>query len=209
MSGSDSTPKAALRVGRGGFISGPATRRLDPVGAHLQLPRGTNLRWLAFVSIVVGVGRRFTGVVVGLVALFAVGVIDGSAAAPTKSSWARAANAICTKGNAEIRALPALSSAAVLISDLTKAEQIEVSEDAKFARLEAPSSERATVAALLANDRSSETLIVKQLVPALKRGDSSSASTFNAKGQRLSDAYNALARKLGATVCALNSTPGG
>jgi hypothetical protein len=131
------------------------------------------------------------------------------AAAPTKASWAHAADLICRDGNAKIRALPLISSTVAVIFDLTKADQVGASEDAKLGKLRAPRDERGEIAALLADDRNTESVVRELLVPAIERDDPAAEAAANGQAEQLSARYNSLARKLGASICAASASPAG
>jgi hypothetical protein len=126
-----------------------------------------------------------------------------SGASPSRTSWARAANAICTAENVEIARLPDAKTTALLISEFPTVIRFQESVDSKMAAVPRPDNERAMIASLLALDRKVEVVGMTKLLPEIRRHPSSwSASQINRKFQTLGGKYNALARELGATVCA-------
>jgi hypothetical protein len=139
-------------------------------------------------------------------------VIATSAAAtttPTKASWATAANASCRVLNAEVRKLPKVTTAKVLLADVRATGRISVQLTAKLAAIPRPSSERVMITSLLTSYRTATRLIVEQLVPALERGDQAVASRLVDKLDKLDPQGNRLALALGASVCAQNPEPSG
>lgn len=155
-----------------------------------------------------GVNRHL--VLIAVTCLAACVTASGAGAAtPTRAGWAHAADLICRQGNAKIRALPLISSTVAVIFDLTKADQVGASEDAKLRKLGAPKNERAMVAALLASDRNTESVVRQLLVPAIERDDPAAEAAANIQAEKLSASYNILARKLGASSCAESPSPAG
>jgi hypothetical protein len=147
-------------------------------------------------------------ILIGLLA----SVIATSAAAtttPTKASWATAANASCRVLNAEVRKLPKVTTAKVLLADVRATGRISVQLTAKLAAIPRPSSERVMITSLLTSYRTATRLIVEQLVPALERGDQALASRLVDKLDKLDPQGNRLALALGARVCAQNPEPSG
>jgi hypothetical protein len=147
-------------------------------------------------------------ILIGLLA----SVIATSAAAtttPTKASWATAANASCRVLNAEVRKLPKVTTAKVLLADVRATGRISVQLTAKLAAIPRPSSERVMITSLLTSYRTATRLIVEQLVPALERGDQAVASRLVDKLDKLDPQGNRLALALGASVCAQNPEPSG
>ncbi len=131
------------------------------------------------------------------------------AGSPTRTSWARAADAICAAGNAQITALPQISTEATLIKDIRSIGQIATHGDVELAAVPRPEAERRSIASLLSNGQTEANLTLKQLLPAEERGDATVANVLAKTLGKLGNEYNALARSLGAPTCAVNPTPSG
>lgn len=148
-------------------------------------------------------------ILLGLLASVIAATSAAATTTPTKASWATAANASCRVANAEVRKLPKITTAQVLLADLRATGRISVQLTAKLAAIPRPSSERVMIASLLTNYRTATRLIVEQLVPALERGDQALASRLVDKLDKLDPQGNRLALALGARVCAQNPEPSG
>jgi hypothetical protein len=87
--------------------------------------------------------------------------------------------------------------------------RIGTDETAQLAALPRPAgAARSTIESLLASSRH-QVELVRQLIQAVKRGDSAAATRLDRTSNRLNARYNAIARRLGADVCAENPSPGG
>ena len=132
-----------------------------------------------------------------------------AAATPSKSSWARAANSICARADAEVRMLPTPTSKRILIADIRAMAAIATRAYADLAAIPVPRSERHQVELLVAVGRRGTSLSVHQLVSAVQRNDSTAARRLERRLTESESRYNATARALGARVCAENPAPSG
>jgi hypothetical protein len=145
-------------------------------------------------------------VLIGLLASFAqVGFASGTDPATT-ASWAKAANNVCAEENAQIRMLPRISSRN-LISDLRATVRIASRADAELSAIPRPPTVNRSLKEMLSIIREQSALVTNQLLPALKRGDSAAYRRVGKTINGLNARYNALARSLGANVCAENPQP--
>ena len=128
---------------------------------------------------------------------------------PAQAGWARAANAVCAAVNADVRKLPAPTSGAALVADLRAIVRLSVDERAKLAAIARPAGDRASITRLLTILRTQNTIFSSQLIPALRRNDTVAATRLFRKNDRLGTEFNAIARRLGAQVCAENPQPSG
>lgn len=143
------------------------------------------------------------------VAVTALAVATAAAArTPTTASWAKAANAICATANAQIRLLPKLTTATYL-GDVRATGYAASREARQLAAIPRPTTERTLIAAFIENAQTSSRMIVQQFVPAVERHDSASIARLGKRIGKLGLQFNAMARKLGARVCAENPTPSG
>lgn len=134
---------------------------------------------------------------------------EATAGSPTRASWAAAANRYCSVGNAQIRALPKMTTGARLIHDIRATLVIARRETRQLARIPRPPRERSLIGKLIANSRKQNTIFQKQLLPALLRGDSSRVQYLLSELKPLGTRYNKIARRLGARICAQNPSPSG
>ena len=134
---------------------------------------------------------------------------EATAGSPTRASWAAAANRYCTVGNAQIRALPKVTTGARLIGDSRAILVVAKRETRQLARIPRPPRERSLIGKLIANSRKQDTIVQKQLLPALIRGDSSRVQYLLSELKPLGTRYNKIARRLGARICAKNPSPAG
>jgi hypothetical protein len=132
---------------------------------------------------------------------------------PTKGSWAGAANAICATANLQISQLPAETSLPVVVADARAIIRIAAQAHEQIAAIPRPPAEAAVISALLANDDKGHTLMVKQLTalgnPRPTRSVGAGYTRAGKELETLGSTYNAMARSLGARVCAFNPSPGG
>jgi hypothetical protein len=131
-----------------------------------------------------------------------------SAAGPTRASWARAANAICTGENAQVRELPKVTSATFL-SDLKSIAKYATATVDQLAAIPRPANEAKSIASLIAKGKTMNRLVLRQAIPAAQSGNAALTNSTMGKVGSLGDQSNALARKLGAARCAANPTPSG
>ena len=134
--------------------------------------------------------------------------LAATAAAPTKASWANAANAACRTENASIRALPPELSTTALIGDLAAITVAVTHADEQIAAIPYPAVEKQTIDGLLAKVRTQLHLVTRQLLPILEhRGSAARARALVKEVSSLNVSYNADARALDARVCAENPVP--
>jgi len=169
---------------------------------HAAIARATRFARVRFLNLSI-----LIGVLASVIA--ATSAAATTTPTPTKASWATAANASCHVANAEVRRLPRITTAQVLLADVRATGRISVKLTAKLAAIPRPSSERVMIASLLTNYRTATRLILEQLVPALERGDQALASRLVDKLDELDPQANRLALALGARVCAQNPEPSG
>jgi hypothetical protein len=146
------------------------------------------------------------GVVIGALLL---GAGHAVASPPTRASWAAAANKHCAVANAKVRRLPKIA-ASTLIPDIRATLRIGKVLTAQLAAIPVPVSERATVRTLMAISHGQIALLQKY-VDAVDAGDLAAVKrlTTTIANDRSGDRYNAVARSLGARVCAENPDPQG
>jgi hypothetical protein len=126
-------------------------------------------------------------------------------ASPTKASWVLAANA---RANAEFWRLPGLTSEAVGISDILATEPIARAADRKVARSPRPASEQRSITRLVSNEAYQRS-VVAQFAEAAARSRTARVPAPEANLSKLSTQYDAVARSLGAGVCAQTLAPSG
>ena len=134
---------------------------------------------------------------------------EATAGSPTRASWAAAANRYCTVANTQIRALPKVTTRAQLIGDSRAILVIARRETRQLVRILRPPRERSLIGKLIANSRKQNTIVQKQLLPALSRGDSSRVQYLLSELKPLGTRYNKIARRLGARICAQTPSPSG
>ena len=126
-----------------------------------------------------------------------------AAATPTKASWARQANAICRVELTRVHALrqPGQGDIAGLVTYLDRAIAIANPYTARIARLPRPASERPSIAQWVGIQYLAVREI-RQLQAALKVRDMNKTASLLATLTRQGNRSDALARRLGAGVCA-------
>lgn len=120
--------------------------------------------------------------------------------------WARKANAICSKADAQYRAL-APRTVVGLETALNKALPIAEQTDEQLAALGFPTGRVELAKDFLRKSRS-ETAAARDLLAAIRRGD---GNAFRAAGRRLAglgSQFDRLAHRLGADVCAESNSTG-
>ena len=152
------------------------------------------------------VSYRALVVAVLLAALFVVAA--ATAAAPTKSGWAKAANSACAVENTQVRSLPKVTSQ-TFIADLKAIAKYATQLVNRLVAIPRPSSEAAPIAAMIAKLEAQNRLVLGTAIPAAQHGDAATANRALARVGTLGDQSTALARRLGATACAANPTPNG
>jgi hypothetical protein len=133
--------------------------------------------------------------------------------APTKATWAAAANAICARANLQISELPMVTSRPVAVADERAIVRIVAQSDTQTAAIPRPAAEEALIDALLASDSKGRALMQKAIValrdPHPTRSVGAAYARIGQEIETLNASYNATARSLGARICALNPRPGG
>ena len=133
---------------------------------------------------------------------------SAGASTPTRASWAAAANKICGKANAFVRSLPTPTTQKVFIADARATIRISPGVDRALAAIPRPANERSKIQALIAASQL-ETSLLPQFLRAMTRNDQGSMRRLGGRLDRLDSRFNALARQLGARVCAENPEPQG
>ena len=87
--------------------------------------------------------------------------------------------------------------------------RLSVDEHLRLAAIARPAGDRASIARLLAILRTQNRIFSSQLIPALQRNDTVTATRLFRKNDQLGTEFNAIARRLGARVCAENPPPSG
>jgi hypothetical protein len=152
--------------------------------------------------------KRFRLVAVLLVVMVAA-LVAGAVARPSpptkKAGWADAANAVCARQNAAIRALPR-ETTQTIVYDFEAIAHLVRQANSQLDSIARPVGERATIESLLAASRSQLRLLSNEILPKLAHGLPATAAEIG-KLNALSVVYNAKARLLGAKVCAENPVP--
>jgi hypothetical protein len=87
--------------------------------------------------------------------------------------------------------------------------RIGIGQTSQLAELPRPAGgARSTTASLVAVSRQG-TELVRELIGAIERKDSAALARLTAASTKLNGRFNAIARRLGARVCAENPQPGG
>src|SRR5262249_22906036 len=128
---------------------------------------------------------------------------------PTTAGWARAADAVCAVVNAGVRKLPAPTSNDGLVADLRAITRLSVDEHARLSAIPRPAGDRTSIARLLTILRTQNRIFSSELIPALQRNDTVAATRLFRQNDQLGREFNALARRLGARICAENPQPSG
>jgi hypothetical protein len=134
---------------------------------------------------------------------------QAAAGAPTKASWAAAANRACAGSYATVRALPKPTTHARLIATLRGLLRVGEQLTNQLARIPAPRAERQPIAKLLYVSRRQDSLIKHRLLPAVFQGDFLLYQRTATQLTPLGRLFNRLSRSLGARVCAENPSPQG
>jgi hypothetical protein len=132
-----------------------------------------------------------------------------TAASPTRASWAAAANTSCATVNAYVRSRPAPQTVAQLILFYRDVLAKTKPEASALASIPAPAADRPAIARLVAILRLQNREVEHQLIPAFVRREQAAVESVGALLVRQGSRFNAIARSLGARVCAENPSPGG
>ena len=143
--------------------------------------------------------RRALSLVV--LALAGAAATSASAAPPSLEAWAGQANAICAQGQREQKKIPEPKTNAQLASYL-EFSFARVRHDIGAVRsLPRPPAVSAEIGRMLGFLQQVIGL-EPQLVAAARKGNKAGFARLSAQGQGLTNRANAIARRLGATVCA-------
>jgi hypothetical protein len=134
---------------------------------------------------------------------------QAAAGAPTKASWAAAANRACADNYATVRTLPKPTTHARLIAFLRGSARIEQQLTGQLARIPVPRAERQPIAKLLYVSRKEISLVKYRLLPAVLQGDFLLYQRTAVQLNPLGKLFNKLSRSLGARVCAEDVSPQG
>ena len=139
-------------------------------------------------------------------ALFVVAA--ATAAAPTKASWAKAANSVCAVENTQVRSLPKVTSQTFL-ADLKAIAKYATQTVDRLAAIPRPPAEAEPIASMVAKIKAQNKLVLGTAIPAAQRGDAATTNRVMAQVGKLGDQSTTIARRLGAATCAANPTPNG
>ena len=116
---------------------------------------------------------------------------------------------VCASANAQVRELPAPTSNDGLVADLRAIVRVSVDEHLRLAAIARPAGDRSSIGRLLAILRTQNRIFSSQLIPSVQRNDTVTATRLFRKNDQLGTEFNAIARQLGARVCAENPEPSG
>jgi hypothetical protein len=105
-----------------------------------------------------------------------------------------------------VRKLPANADT---LSQLRAIARLSADEQAKLTAIVRPAGDRSSIARLLTILRTENRIFAAQLIPAVQRNDTVTATRLFQKNDQLGTEFNAIARGLGARVCAENPQPSG
>ena len=121
--------------------------------------------------------------------------------AASTSDWAKSADKICARANADIDKLPQPTSVKSLIASTEKFLEIGKRQTSDLAKLKRPSGDAAAIAKLVGYYEQ-QVGVVKSLIDALKHGDQAKTQKLITQGDALDASAKSLAKKLGAKTCA-------
>ncbi len=136
--------------------------------------------------------------------------VSFASATPTRASWAKAANVVCATADGQVRALPVVT-VSTFLSDSIAWSRIGETTVKAFDAIPRPQSEAGTIATM-ATIEEKEELLLRASIAAYERGPAFAkawAKTYGAKASAMNTHFNALARQVGANVCAENPSPSG
>jgi hypothetical protein len=134
---------------------------------------------------------------------------NAAAGQPTRASWAAAGNRHCAVANAQVRALPKATTRAPLIADIRHTLVIAKRLTRELGLIPKPSHEVHLIGELLANSRKQDSIVQRQLLPALIKRQAHRVQRAATELKPLGTRYNKIARTLGARICAESPTPSG
>ena len=138
--------------------------------------------------------------ITSLIVVAALAFAAPSFAAST-SDWAKSADKICAKANADVEKLPRPTSVKSLIASTEKFLEIGKRQTSDLAKLKRPSGDAAAIKKLLGYYEQ-QAGVVKSLIDALKHEDKAKVQKLIDKGDEYDDKAGSLATKLGAKTCA-------
>ena len=138
-----------------------------------------------------------------LTSLVAVGALAFAAPsfAASPSEWAKSADKICAKANAEIEKIAEPTSAKTLIAGTEKVLEIGKRQTSDLAKLKRPSGDASAIAKLIGYYEQ-QAGVVRSLIDAVKREDKAKLQKLVEQGDELDDKADSLVKKLGAKRCA-------
>ena len=137
-----------------------------------------------------------------LAVVVAVALLGPSlAAAAPPSAWAKAADALCVKANADVRKLPAPKTAKEEIAAIEKSIAISDRLARALAKLSRPAAEAAEIAKLIGVHRQTIAYL-RNVVKALRANDPARADKEMARANVLGRSFSISATKLNALRCA-------
>lgn len=138
--------------------------------------------------------------ITSLVAVGALALAAPSFAA-SPSEWAKSADKICAKANADVAKLPQPTSTKSLIASTEKFLEIGKRQTSDIAKLKRPAADAAAIAKLVGYYEK-QVGVVKGLLDALKHNDLTKAQKLITQGDALDASAKSLVKKLGAKTCA-------
>lgn len=137
-----------------------------------------------------------------LAVVVAVALVAPSlAVAAPPSAWAKAADALCVKANADVRKLPAPKTAKQRIAAIEKSIAIGQRLTRALAKLPRPAAEAAEIAKLIGVYKQTVVLL-RNVVKALRANDQARADKEMARANVLGRSFSISATKLNALRCA-------
>jgi len=121
--------------------------------------------------------------------------------AASPSEWAKSADKICARANAEIDKIPQPTSTKTLVAGSEKILEIGKRQTSDLAKLRRPSGDASAIAKLIGYYEQ-QVGIVKGLIDALKHDDKAKVQKLIGQGDELDDKADSLVTKLGAKKCA-------
>jgi len=136
----------------------------------------------------------------GVVAAFALAA-PSLALAASPSAWAKAADRICAKANADTDRIKEPKTAKEFVTATEQAIAIGIRQTNALAKLPRPAAQAAAIGRYIAAENELVG-IANQLVAALKANDEKKLTALMARGDAVRNPAKALVRRLGAPACA-------
>lgn len=132
---------------------------------------------------------------------------QAAAGGASNARWAAAANKACAASYAKVEALPRVTTRDLAVADLRAVVRLSKQLTQQLSQIPAPPSERSTVGQLLQLAISGNSIVERQLVPALLMDDEVAVARYSTQSSQIGARFNAVARALGARICAENPAP--